>query len=130
LDQSLILAYYISSVCIGPLNNNYCMYLARYKKDPEAFLTLDATGDIIKREASQDPPIYLYQCVFVIKEGSIPVFQIISADHRAMTIAFFLRNIIAKNIPIPRTVISDFEWVILIAVSNVFAKCYDFKDYL
>jgi len=130
LDQSLILVYYLSSVCIGPLNNNYCMYLARYKKDPEAFLTLDATGDIIKREASQDPPIYLYQCVFVIKEGSISVFQIISADHRAMTIAFFLRNIIAKNIPIPRTVISDFEWVILIAVSNVFAKCYDFKDYL
>jgi len=27
----------------------------------------------------------------------------ISADHRAITIAFFLRNIIAKNIPTPRT---------------------------
>jgi len=50
------------------------LYLARYKKDPEAFLTFDVTGGIIKREASQDPPIFLYQCVFVNKEGNIPVF--------------------------------------------------------
>lgn len=82
--------------------------MARYKNDPEAFLTLDATGGIVKREASQDPPIFLYQCVFVNKDSSVPVFQMISTDHKAMTIAFFLRNIIAKGVPIPRTVVFDF----------------------
>lgn len=104
--------------------------MAKHKSDPEAFLTLDATGGIIKRETSQDSPIFLYQCVFVNKDGSIPVFQMISSDHRAITIAFFLRNIIAKGIPIPYMIISDFGWAILIAVSNVFAKCNDLKDYL
>jgi len=93
-------------------------------------MTLDATGGIIKRETSQDPPIFLYQCVFASSEGSVPVFQMISADHRAVTIAFFLQNIIAKGIPIPRTVVTDFGWAILIAVSSVFARCVDFRDYL
>lgn len=106
------------------------LYTSRYKKDPEGFLTIDATGGIIKRESSQDPSIFLYQCVFVSKEGSIPIFQMMSADHRGFIIAFFLRNIISKNVPIPRTVVSDFGWAILIAVSNVFAKCIDLKDYL
>lgn len=64
-------------------------------------MTLDATGGIIKREASQDPPIFLYQCVFAHTTGRVPVFQMISADHRAIMIAFFLRNIIAKGIPAP-----------------------------
>lgn len=84
------------------------LYISRYKRDPEAFLTIDATGGIIKRESSQDPPIFLYQCVIVSKEGSIPIFQMISADHRSLMIAFFLRTIIAKGIPVPRTVVSDF----------------------
>lgn len=116
--------------CIYWTTEQQLLYLTRHKSDREAFLTLDATGGIIKREASQDSPIFLYQCVFVNKDGSIPVFQMISSDHRAMIIAFFLRNIIAKGIPIPYTVVSDFGLAILIAVSNVFAKCNDLKDYL
>lgn len=106
------------------------LYTARCKRDPEAFLTIDATGGIIKRESSQESPIFLYQCVLVSKDGSVPVFQMVSADHRAMMIAFFFRNIIAKGVLAPRTVVTDFGWAILIAASNVFAKCIDFKDYL
>ena len=53
----------------------------------------------------------------------------ISSD-RAMTIAFFLRNIIAKVIPVPYTVVSDFVWAILITDSNIFAKYNDLNDYL
>lgn len=106
------------------------LYTTRCKRDPEACSTIDATGNIIKRESSQDPPVFLYQCVLVSKDGSVPVFQIISADHRAVIIAFFLRNIIVRGAPIPRVVVSDFGWAILIAVSDVFAKCVDFRDYL
>jgi len=87
-------------------------------------------GGIVKRGSSQDPPIFLYQCVFTSKDGSIPVFQMISADHRALMIAFFLRCIIAAGVPIPRTVVTDFGWAILIAVSDIFAKCINFQDYL
>jgi len=106
------------------------LYTARCKEDPEAFLTIDATGSIIKRESSQDSPVFLYQCVLVTKDGSIPAFQMVSADHRASIISFFVRNIIARNLPIPCTVVTDFGWALLIAVSDVFAKCVDFRDYL
>jgi len=106
------------------------LYTTRCKRDPEAFLTIDATGGIIKRASSQDSPVFLYQCVLVSKDGSVPVFQMVSSDHRAVMIAFFLRNIIAKGIPASSTVISDFGWAILIAVSDVFAKYVDFRDYL
>lgn len=106
------------------------LYTTRCKTDPEAFLTIDATGGIIKRETSQDPPIFLYQCILVSKEGSVPVFQMISADHRAVIIAFFLRNIIVKGVSPPLVIVSDFGWAILIAASDVFAKCVDFRDYL
>lgn len=102
------------------------LYVARCKSDPEAFLTIDATGGIIKRESSQDSPVFLYQCVLVSKDGSVPVFQKISADHRTLMISFFLRNIIARNVPIPRTVVTDIGWALLIAVSDVFAKCVNF----
>jgi len=68
----------------------------------------------------------LYQCIIVSKDGSIPVFQMISADHRALMIAFFLCNIIAAGVSIPRTDVTDFGWVILIAISDVFAKRVNF----
>lgn len=126
----LSVSVYYLFFCIYWTPEQELLYKVRYKKDTEAFMTLDATGSIIKREASQDPPIFLYQCVFADTTGSVPVFQMISADHRAIMIAFFLRNIIAKGIPAPRTVISDFGYAILIAVANVFAKCIDFRDYL
>jgi len=41
-------------------------------------------------------------------------------------IAFFLCNIIAAGVSIPRTDVTDFGWVILIAISDVFAKCVNF----
>lgn len=51
------------------------IYTTRCKKNQEAFLTIDATGSIIKHESSQDPPIFLYQCVLISKDGSVSVFQ-------------------------------------------------------
>lgn len=60
---------------------------------------------------------------------SIPVFQMIFADHKAIHIAYFLRKIVSRGMAIPHTVVSDFEWVILIAVAEVFAKC-NLCDYL
>ncbi|KYN09837.1 Putative odorant receptor 67a, partial [Trachymyrmex cornetzi] len=38
-------------------------------------------------------------------------------------IALFLRNITAAGVSIPRIVMNDFGWAILIAVSDIFAKC-------
>lgn len=116
--------------CIYWIPKQQLIYITRCKNDPEAFLTIDATGNLIKRESSQDAPIFLYQCVLISKDGSVPVFQMISADHRTVMISFFLRSITAKNVPIPRTIVSDFGWAILIAASDVFAQCIDLRDYL
>lgn len=62
--------------------------------------------------------------------GSIPVFQMVSADHKAMQIAYFLQKIISVGNQPPRMVICDFSWAILIAVSQVFTKCIDLRHYL
>jgi len=108
----------------------YTIYTIRCKRDTDAFLAIDATGGIVKRGSSQDSPIFLHQCVLTSKDDSIPVFQMISADHRALMIAFFLRCIIAAGVSIPRTVATDFGWAILIAIYDNFAKCINFQDYL
>jgi len=88
-------------------------------------MTIDATGGVINRSSKDEPSIFFYQCVFVDTNGSVPVFQIISADHKSMHTAYFLRKIISKNNQAPRTVVCDFGWAILIAVANIFAKFSD-----
>lgn len=107
------------------------LYKMKHKRSPEGFMTIDASGGFVKKSSPQEPPIFLYQCMFVDDNNiSIPVFQMISADHKAMHIAYFLRKIISRGMAIPHTVVSDFGWAILIAIAEVFAKCSDLRDYL
>lgn len=60
--------------------------------------------------------------MYIDNDGSIPVFQMVSADHKSMHIAYFLRKIIAKGNEAPRMVVCDFGWAILIAVAEIFAN--------
>lgn len=87
-------------------------------------------AEVIKRYSNCEPPIFLYQCMYVDNDGSIPVFQMVSADHKSMHIAYFLRKIIAKGNEAPRMVVCDFGWAILIAIAEIFAKCIDLRHYL
>lgn len=61
------------------------IYSARCRKDPDATCALDATGGIAKRENVYDSHIFLFQCVLITKEGSVPVFQMLTADHSNST---------------------------------------------
>lgn len=106
------------------------LYRARNKKNSIGFMTIDATGGVIKRYSNCEPPIFLYQCMYVDNDESIPVFQMVSADHKSMHIAYFLRKIIAKGNKAPRMVVCNFGWAILIAIAEIFAKCIDLRHYL
>ncbi|TGZ47630.1 hypothetical protein DBV15_13001, partial [Temnothorax longispinosus] len=106
------------------------IYTARCKKNPSAILTIDATGSIAKRATKQDPHVFLYQCMVVTKEGSVPVFQMVSADQRSFLIAHFLRFILSKGAPRPPTVVCDFGRALINAVAEVFGRCNNMRDYL
>lgn len=106
------------------------IYIARCKKDPNAILTIDAIGSVVKRDKKQDSHVYLYQCMLVTKEGSVPVFQMITADQRSFQIANFLRFILTKGVPYPPIVTCDFGRAIVNAVSEIFGRCSDLPDYL
>lgn len=84
------------------------MYVTRCKKDSNAILTIDATGSIVKRDKQQDSHVFLYQCMLVTQEGSVPVFQMVSADQRSYQIANFLRFILTKGVPYPPIVTMRF----------------------
>lgn len=116
--------------CIYWSSEQQVLYKSRRKKSPTGFMTLDATGGIIKRNSHGEPPIFLYQCMYVSNDGSIPVFQMVSADHKAMHIAYFLQKIISAGNEPPRMVVCDFGWAILIAVAQIFGKCIDLRHYL
>lgn len=106
------------------------IYSARCRKDTNVTFAIDATGGIAKRESVHEPHMFLYQCMLITNQGSVPVFQMVTADHRALNIAQFLRHILATDAPIPPIVVSDFGWALLIAVAEVFGKCSSFGDYL
>lgn len=117
----------------------YCMYwspeqqqiyTARCKKNPSAVLTIDATGGIAKRATKHEPHVFLYQCMVVIKEGSVPVFQMVSADQRSFLIAHLLRFILTKGAPRPPIVVYDFGRSLVNAVAEVFGRCNNLPDYL
>lgn len=104
--------------------------MARCKKDPHAITTLDAMGGISKRDSKHDPHMFLYQCMLVTEEGSIPVFQMVSADQRSFQIATFLRLILSKGVPHPPIVVCDFGRVLVNAVAEIFGRCNDLSNYL
>lgn len=106
------------------------IYSARCRKEPNAMCAIDATGGIAKRENVYDPHIFLFQCVLITKEGSVPVLQMMTAEHLALNVAQFLRVILATDAPIPPIVVTDFGWALLIAVAEVFGKCSSFGEYL
>jgi hypothetical protein len=66
----------------------------------------------------------------VTKEGSVPVFQMVSADQRSFLIAHFLRSILIKGVPRPPTVVCDFGRALVNAVAEIFGRCNDLRDYL
>lgn len=117
----------------------YCIYwspeqqqihTSRCKKNRNAVLAIDATGSIATRTTKSDPHVFLYQCMLVTNEGSVLVFQMISADQRSFIIAHFLRFILTKNVPRPSIVLCDFGRALVNAVAEVFGRCYDLRDYL
>lgn len=106
------------------------IYTAWCKKNPSAILTIDATGSIVKRATKQNPHVFLYQCMVVTKEGSVPVFQMVSADQRSFLIAHFLRFILIKGASQPPTVVCDFGRAMVNVVAEVFGRCNNLRDYL
>lgn len=68
--------------------------------------------------------------MLITNQGSVPTFQMVSADHRALNIANLLRLILAANLPIPPIVVTDFGWALLIAVAEIFGRCSSLGDYL
>lgn len=74
--------------------------------------------------------MFLYQCMVVSKEGSVPVFQMVSADQSSFLITHFLRFILTKGAPRPPTVVCDFGRALVNAVAEVFGRCNDLRDYL
>lgn len=94
---------YVKIVFTGPPEQAQ-IYSARYRNNRNATLALDTTGDIAKREKSHKP----FFCTNAYNQGSVPTFQMVSADHRAPNIANFLRLILAANLPSPSIVVSDF----------------------
>lgn len=105
--QLSLLVYCLFTVYTGLLSNNF--YTAQCKKHPKAILTVDAAGSIVKRELSQDSPVFLYQCILISKNGKISIYQMISADHMALIIYFLFHNISARNVPVPCIVVTDFS---------------------
>ncbi|KOB64605.1 Uncharacterized protein OBRU01_23985 [Operophtera brumata] len=116
--------------CIYWLPEQLQIYVSRVRNDPHATLTIDATGGIAEREKSLKPRIFLYQCVLVTRDGSMPTFQMVSADQRSIIVNSFLSHILAENAPIPPIVVTDFGWSLLIAVAQVFGGCVNLSDYL
>lgn len=116
--------------CVYWRSEQLQIYVSRCRKDPNAIFTIDATGGIAKRDKSHEPHIFFYQCVLVTKEGSLPTFQMVSADQRSLIMANFLRLILATNASILPIIVTDFGWSLLIVVAEIFGRCSSFNDYL
>ncbi|CAH3883825.1 unnamed protein product [Pieris brassicae] len=86
----------IRSIGLHKFNCIYCLpqqlqlYNSRFRKDNNATLAIDATGSIAKRSNAGAPHIFLYQCVLITADGSIPCFQMVSANQRSLIISSFL----------------------------------------
>lgn len=106
------------------------IYTSWCKKNRNAILAIDATGSIATQTTKSDPHVFLYQCMLVTKEGSVPVFQMVSADQRSFIIAHFLRFILTKNVPRPPIIVCDFGMALLNAIAEVFGRCYNLRNYL
>lgn len=62
--------------------------------------------------------------------GSVPVFQMLSAEQDTVAITSWLLKIVSSGIPIPRMVVCDFSQALLISISKAFAHKRDLHDYM
>lgn len=121
----------------------YCHYWTKeqkliYKlgrtKENDSFMTVDATGSIAKKikqaDGHKSPHIYLYQCMSVTENGSVPVFQMVSTAQNSAIITFWLLEMLRDGSPVPRMVVCDFGRAILTAVAKAFAYCCDLRGYM
>jgi len=96
-------------------------------------MTIDATGSIAKKiqyKHVKSKYVFLYQCMCVSSAGSIPVFQMLSADHTAIAITTWLLTILSDDVAIPKMVVCDFSMALLISIAIAFAKKENLQDYL
>lgn len=68
--------------------------------------------------------------MLVTEKGSVPVFQMVSADQRSFQIANFLRLILSKGVLRPFIVVYDFGRALVNAVAEIFGRCNDLSNYL
>ena len=116
--------------CIYWMPEQQQIYAARCMQNSDAIFTIDATGGIVTLADKHDPSIMLYQCMIITNKGSVPVFQMVSADQTALAIGYFLWFILSKGAPILLIVVTDFGWALLPAVAKVFGMCHDLRNYL
>jgi len=76
-------------------------------KTNDSFMTIDVTGSIAKKiqyKHVKSKYVFLYQCMYVSSAGSVPVFQMLSADHTAIAITTWLLTILSNDVAIPKIV--------------------------
>lgn len=98
------------------------LYILHYKNDPQSFMTIDATGSVVKKikyDYSKSSHIFLYQCMSVSKTGSAPIFQMLSAEQDTIAITTWLLKIISTGVPIPRVTVCDFSQALLIIIHSI-----------
>lgn len=96
-------------------------------------MTIDATGSLVKNikyEHTKSKHIFLYQCMSVSRTGSVPIFQMLSAEQDTVAIITWLLKIISDKVPIPRIVVCDFSLALLSGISIAFAHKRDLRDYM
>lgn len=109
------------------------LYKLHHKNDTQSFMTIDATGSIVKKikyQHSKSSHIFLYQCMSVSYTGGVPVFQMLSAAQDTVTITSWLLKITSSGIPVPRMVVCDFSQALLISISIAFARKRDLREYM
>jgi len=66
----------------------------------------------------------------VSSAGSVPVFQMLSADHTAIAITTWLLTILSNNVAIPKIVVCDFSMALLTSIAIPFGKRADLQNYM
>lgn len=109
------------------------LYKLNYKTNEHSFMTIDATGSVVKKikySYTKSSHIFLYQCMSVSHMGSVPVFQMLSAEQDTVAISTWLLKIVSTGVPIPRVVVCDFSQALLISISIAFAHKRNLNDYM
>lgn len=109
------------------------LYKLHYKNDAQSFMTIDATGSIVKKikyTHSKSSHIFLHQCMSVSRTEGVPVFQMLSAQQDTVTNTSWLLKIISSGVSVSRMVVCDFSQALLISISIAFAHKRDLRDYM